>query len=125
MNYKYDRDISKHLNITNQNSTSNEAVGGGSKDFSSTELANKLNVALNTGNVEDKLDTLIEVMRTWAERDAKASKATQNNTNITTNNVVYGSGKDKKKTNTTKRTTTKELTSKNLSAIHDAIAAKA
>ena len=81
------------------------------------------NIALNTENVETKLDSLIEVMKTWAERESKSS-TTQNNTNITTNNVSYGTGKSQKSTQTIKKST-KDLTSKNLVSIHKAIASKA
>ena len=123
MNYKYDRDVAKNLNVNSQNTKIENNIGGASKDITMTNIKDKLNIALNTENVETKLDSLIEVMKTWAERESKAS-TTQNNTNITTNNVSYGTGKSQKSTQTIKKST-KDLTSKNLVSIHKAIASKA
>lgn len=124
MEYKYDRDVGKNLNINKQNASHTNGIGSGSRDLSTRDLPNKLDVALNTHDIETKMDSLIEVMKTWAERDAEASKSTtQNNTNITTNNVTYGNGK--KKTTTKTVNNKKDLSSQNLVAIHKAIAAKA
>ena len=70
------------------------------------------------------MDTLIEVMKTWAERDEKRAKTSGfNQVNNTT--VNYGNGKQKpvQKT-TTRRRTTKEIDDMSLAEIHKMIAAK-
>lgn len=120
--YKYDSIISKNLNINTHNTSSN-AIGGGNKDIN-TNMTDKLTVALETDNVETKLDSLISVMKTWAERDAEKQKQIQNiNQNNNTTTVVYGSGKDKKVVRK-KSTSTNDLSSKNLAKIHKSIASK-
>lgn len=96
-------------------------IGAGNKDIN-TELRDKLNVALNADGVEEKLDTLIGVMKTWAERDAQRENI--QNTSNTTNNtsIVYGNGKTK----TTKTKSSKNISSMDtkLATIHQAIASK-
>ena len=62
--------------------------GGSNKDLpNNQETINKLNIAVNTDGVENKLDILIDVMKDWAMRDSKTSRVTN------TNNMYVGSGK--------------------------------
>ena len=123
-NYKYDKSVNSNLNISKNNIDNSPAIGSGEKDIHTKDVSDKLNIALNTDNMEDKMDTLIEVMKTWAERDEKRAKTSGfNQVNNTT--VNYGNGKQKpvQKT-TTRRRTTKEIDDMSLAEIHKMIAAK-
>lgn len=122
--YEYNKSISRNLNVS-KNNTTKESIGSGEKDLTSKEISNKLNVALNTENVEEKLDSLIEVMKTWADRDAKRDKSGNfNQVNNTT--ITYGNGNHEKTTSRTSshRRTNKEVDNMTLAQIHKMIAGK-
>lgn len=120
-NYKYDTKVS-------QESASTGEIGYGSGNMNtSTTVKEKLTVALNTKNLETKMDTLIDVMRTWAERDEANSKSMTLN-NVTNNTEVsYGTGNSKPVTKTITQTSTtpkKNFTKMSLADIHKSIASK-
>lgn len=111
--------LDKSLNIQSYNNS----IGSGNKDIHTEDNVNKLNIALDTDNVETKLDSLIEVMKSWAERD----KETQRTNNISqvnnTTNVAYGPGKQKVVKSSSKSSEGK-LDNRSLMEIHKSIAMK-
>ena len=78
-------DLSNMLNITSSNSykKDTETIPEGYGD-TNTDITRRLNVAVNTSGVENKLDILIHVMKSWAERDTKNQHNTVNLYNKTT-----------------------------------------
>lgn len=122
-NYRYDKSVNSNLNISKSNVDNAPSIGSGEKDISTKNLSDKLNIALNTDNVEDKLDTLIEVMKTWADKEdkRKANAGAFNQVNNTT--VNYGNGKTKQIQKTHKRSTD-EIDDMSLAQIHKMIASK-
>jgi murein DD-endopeptidase MepM/ murein hydrolase activator NlpD len=114
-----------NINKTNTKLSDNSvSVGTGNTDLSSTAIRDKLNIALNADGIETKLDTLIDVMKTWAERDIEHSKKLSQSVTNTTNNttISYGNGK-KKQTSSSKSSTSSATIDTRLAAIHQAIAA--
>lgn len=92
--FKYDSTLGKSLNVHSVNSKFNdneEAIGTGRRDFAS-EVQDKLNVALNTTNIEDKMDSIIGVLGTMAEGISGMAKQPATSS-ITNNTTVYGPGK--------------------------------
>lgn len=118
--YKFDTSKS-HDTLT-------EDIGYGSGNMdTNTAIKEKLTVALNTKNIETKMDTLIDVMRTWAERDEANEKSMTLN-NVTNNtSVSYGSGSSKSTASTVKKSNTAPKTNyekMSLADIHKSIASK-
>ena len=109
------------------NSMEEEIGYGGGNMNTATSVKEKLTVALNTKNIETKMDTLIDVMRTWAERDEANSKSMTLN-NVTNNTEVsYGTGSNKpvvKKTSQTSTAPKGNLSKMSLADIHKSIASK-
>ena len=66
-------------------------TGGTSKNIGNENIIKKLNVAVNTDGVENKLDILIDVMKDWATKSEKSSKSIVQ----ATTNIGYGKGTDK------------------------------
>lgn len=127
MNYKYDKELGKSINISNHNmqSSDNIGYGTGNKDIPVFDPESKLNVDVNTKKVEDKLDSLITVMKAWADRDGKSPKGATNYSQVTNNNTtVYGEGKKKTSSTTKTKSPGIDLRSKTLENIHKAIASK-
>lgn len=100
LDYKYNDNVGKSLNVNSSNRDSfskydyNNAIGSGNRDVS-TEVKDKLDLAINTDNIEDKMDTMIEALKIMAENSTKQVNKTDNVINNTTNNVSYGSGNTK------------------------------
>lgn len=116
--YDYDKSVSKNLNIRSDVNN----IGGGSRDLA-TDSVNKLDVALNTSSMETKLDSLIEVMKNWAAREAEKRNASQNINQVNnTTTISYGNGKKETKTTSKKVKNVKDLSSQSLLNIHNAIA---
>ena len=114
-----------NINKTNTKLSDNSvSIGTGNTDLSSTTMRDKLNIALNADGIETKLDTLIDVMKTWAERDIEQSKKTSQTVTNTTNNttISYGNGKTKKSSSSKSNTSSAKIDTR-LAAIHQAIAA--
>lgn len=126
--FKYD-DLGKDLNIKTLNSyeTTNEAqVGTGTTDIPTQATQQKLDIALNATGVEDKLDTLIEVVKTWVDRDAQRINS-MNTISHTTNNtaIAYGEKqKPKKITNTKSSNGQARYANMSLASIHQSIASR-
>ena len=101
-----------------------EPIGNGNTDLSSKAIRDKLDIALNAEGVENKLDTLIDVMKTWAERDLAKEKSNNQNITNTTNNmsISYGNGQTKVKNNSSSKKAQSIDTT--LATIHQAIAAR-
>lgn len=66
-------------------------MGGSSKNLENENIIKKLNVAVNTDGVENKLDILIDVMKDWATKSEKSSKSIVQ----ATTNIGYGNGSNK------------------------------
>lgn len=127
MSFKYSP-AGKSLNINTVNTTpksDNEAIGSGNRDVS-TEAKEKLNVAIETTNIEDKMDTMIEALKLMVDGINRPNPATSNTVNNTTTNVSYGTGSGK--TNTTSKKSSKSSAESNetlsLSQMHKAIATR-
>ena len=111
--------LDKSLNIQSYNN----AIGSGNKDIHIEDSVNKLNIALETDNMESKLDSLIEVMKAWAERD-KDSRKTNNISQVNnTTNVAYGPGKQKVIKSSSK-SSNGTIDNRTLMEIHKSIAMK-
>jgi murein DD-endopeptidase MepM/ murein hydrolase activator NlpD len=127
MNYKYDNSVGKSLNVntvhSSQRGTELEAVGSGKRDLS-TEAKEKLDVAINTTNIEDKMDTMIEALKIMVDNSSKVTPATSNTVNNTTTTVAYGTGKSNTKTSTKKSSSKQYDDSMSLAEIHKAIATR-
>ena len=96
--FKYDD--SKSFNIHKANSAfeaESSAVGTGNKDLS-TQIEDKLNVAVNTDNIEDKMDSIISVLGLMANGITDISKAKPATSNTFNTTTVYGKGSDGTKT---------------------------
>jgi len=101
----------------------NYGTGGADTNFTTSDAIKKLNVAVNTTGVENKLDILIGVMKTWAQRDSEKGN------NSTTKVIAYGSG-DTKNTqpkvtvvnNTKSNQETKDYSNMSLRNIHNTLA---
>ena len=74
-----------------------EEIGGSSKNISSSNIIKKLNVAVNTDGVENKLDILIDVMKDWASKSMSS-----NNTPTNSTNVGFGKGNNKSNSSSSK-----------------------
>lgn len=66
-------------------------IGGASKNIGNDNIIKKLNVAVNTDGVENKLDILIDVMKDWATKSEKSNKSIVQ----ATTNIGYGNGTNK------------------------------
>lgn len=130
--YSYDEEVSRSLNIHNANRRSSSdisensgaAVGSGNRDLQSTGIKEKLNAAVTTKNIEDKMDVMIEALQMMVDNTSQpvqpaTSSITENNT------IVYGEGGGKKRTKkeTVERKNTKETKEgEDLAGIHRMIA---
>jgi hypothetical protein len=128
MSYRYDKSVGKTLNVnkvhSSQKGTDLEAVGSGKKDIS-TEVKDKLDVAINTTNIEDKMDTMIEALKIMADNSSKTAPATSSSvTNNTTTNVSYGTGKSKSKSSKTTKSSSNSKETMTLAQIHKEIATR-
>lgn len=125
--FRYD-DIGKDLNINAINSyeNTNSSVGTGNTDISTDTVQQKLDIALNTTGVEEKLDTLIDVVKTWVTQDAQRTNAMHTISNTTNNtSIAYGDkGKAKKTTSTKSSSGSAKYSNMSLASIHQAIAAR-
>lgn len=127
MNFKYDS-IGKSFNINSVNTTPksySEAIGSGNMDVS-TEVKDKLNIAIETTNIEDKMDTIIEALKLMVDGINRPAPATSSTINNNTTNVSYGTGSGK--TNVTRKKSSTSLAERNeslsLSQMHKAIASR-
>lgn len=121
--YKYDS--GSHIDVFNRYSDIDQnAIGAGGRDIHS-ELTKKLNVALDTGNIETKMDTIIEVIKEWVDQDKTSLKSVNS---INTTNVSYGNGSKKSSSNSKVTPITdsskKDYSNMTLADIHKTIAAK-
>lgn len=92
--FKYDKGLGKSLNIHSVNSklsNTEDGMGSGNRDFTS-EVKDKLDIALNTTNIEEKMDSIISVLGTMAEGIGGMAKAPATSS-ITNNTTVYGPGR--------------------------------
>ena len=120
-------DPSKYnINKVNSNSMkdSSESIGNGNTDLSSKAIRDKLDIALNAEGVENKLDTLIDVMKTWAERDLNKEKSNNQNITNTTNNMSISYGNGQTKVNNTSSSKKIQSIDTTLATIHQAIASR-
>ena len=111
--------LDKSLNIQSYN----KSIGSGNKDIRTEDNVNKLNIALDTDNVETKLDSLIEVMKSWAEREKDQQKTNNINQINNTTNVSYGPGQ-KKIVKSSSKSSNGKLDNRSLMEIHKSIAMK-
>ena len=113
-----DFDMGKDLNINSYNQKDTVGYGYGEED-----VKTKLDVALNTTNVESKLDSLIEVMKAWSDRDANRPDPTSNVNQINNNtNISYANGTKKVTKTSSKTNDVDDTTMKNMMEIHKSIA---
>lgn len=125
--YKYNSEMSRSMNIHNTNRklySDEEAIGTGRRDVN-TEVKEKLNVAINTKNIEGKMDTMIEALQLMV--DNTSQKPEPATSSITNNNMttVYGPGGKKviSKTSSTQSSKPPKQT-QTLAEIHRAIASR-
>lgn len=115
------------LNIHDMNMRKSEedlSIGGGTSNEVVAQTKEKLNIAINTKNIENKMDRMIEAMQLMVENTARPVAA-GNVTNNTVNNTVYGKGSDSKPVvKRTTKTTTDTGETKQLAKIHKQIASK-
>lgn len=125
--FKYD-ELGKDLNINAINSyeSTDTMVGTGNTDISTESAQQKLDIALNTTGVEDKLDTLIDVVKTWVTQDAQRVSAMQTISHTTNNTAIaYGDKQQTKKTTTSKSSNkSAKYSNMSLASIHQAIASR-
>ena len=126
MSFKYDS-TGKPLNINTVNTAPKsdiEPIGSGNRDVS-TEAKEKLNIAIETTNIEDKMDTMIEALKLMVDGLNRPTPASSNTVNNTTTNVSYGTGSGK--TSSTKKSSKSSTESNDvlsLSQMHKSIATR-
>lgn len=126
MSFKYDS-TGKSLNINTVNTAPKsdiEPIGSGNRDVS-TEAKEKLNIAIETTNIEDKMDTMIEALKLMVDGLNRPTPASSNTVNNTTTNVSYGTGSGK--TSSTKKSSKSSTESNDvlsLSQMHKSIATR-
>lgn len=127
--YKYDSELSRSMNIHNTNRKlymDEEAVGTGTRDMN-TEVKEKLNVAINTKNIEGKMDTMIEALQLMV--DNTSQKQEPATSSITNNNMttIYGPGPGGKRViskSSSSDSSKPPKQTKTLAEIHRAIASR-
>jgi len=105
-----------------------EDIGYGSGTMNTnSQVKEKLTVALNTRDIESKMDTIIDVLKTFVEREEKNNKEMSYNS-VTNNNTVvsYGNGNTKlpRTYKTSSSKSDKDYSKMSLTKIHEAIAKK-
>ena len=95
-NFRYGNEMTIHSAHSNMRQDNSDSIGSGNRDFSK-EIQEKLNVALNTDSIEDKMDSIINVLGTMADGISNL-KITQPSNTTTNNTVVYGNGRRRTKT---------------------------
>ena len=91
---EYNKEVSRNLNINNNSKSSqnryddiNDSIGMGPDSTTrKNQITQKLNVAVNTTGVENKLDVLIDVVKEWWNLDKDRQPIQTNSTNV----IGYG-----------------------------------